>query len=248
MDEPTPAPHHGAPRLPRRLLVRGLLLVAILAAAFAAVRFTPLRDSLTREVLVALLATLRAAWWSPLALVGLYVVLAPLGLPMTPLIVAGGAIFGTAWGTLYNLLGAFLGATASFLVGRYLGRDLVVHLARGRLDRVEKLLRRHGFWALVRVRFLPLPFALINFGAALAGIRLPVFLASALVGLAPSMLLYTYFAAALSSAAADARGAVARNLGLALGALLLLTLLPNLVKACTRRRRYRRHRARRARR
>jgi uncharacterized membrane protein YdjX (TVP38/TMEM64 family) len=222
--------------VPRRLIARGLVLLLLLAAGFAAVRWTPLREYLTRETLVALLATLRQAWWSPLALVALYVGLAPLGLPMTPLILAGGAVFGAAWGTLYNLVGTFLGATASYLLARHLGRDLVVHLARGRLDRVERLLAKHGFWALVRLRFLPLPFALANFGAALAGVSLPVFLGSALVGLAPSMLLFTYFAAALSSAAADARGAVLRNLALALAALLALTLIPNLVAAWSRRR------------
>ena len=35
---------------------------------------------------------------------------------------AGGALFGPLWGTLFNLAGATLGATAAFLVSRFMSR------------------------------------------------------------------------------------------------------------------------------
>jgi uncharacterized membrane protein YdjX (TVP38/TMEM64 family) len=102
------------------------------------------------------------------------------------------------------------------------------------------MVSRQGFWALVRVRLLPLPFALVNYGMAFANVRLPAFLASTALGLVPTTVLYTWIAAVLAHAAADDRGEVARNSLLAIVALAAVSLLPNLVGALRRRQRYRR--------
>lgn len=225
---------------PRRAVVRFLVLTLIVGAGFAALRFTPLRDQLTREALAATLAALRDAWWSPLLLAALYLLLAPLGLPMSPVVFAGGVVFGFARGSLYNVGGLFLGAVASFLLARGLGHELIAHYLGERLKRVERMVSRQGFWALVRVRLLPLPFALVNYGMAFANVRLPAFLAATALGLVPTTLLYTWIAAVLAHAAADDRGEVARNSLLAIAALAAASLLPNLVGALRRRQRYRR--------
>ncbi len=237
-ETPQPEPEAtGGP--PRRAVLRFLALALIVGAGFAALRFTPLRDQLTREALATTLASLRDAWWSPLLLGGLYLVLAPLGLPMSPLVFAGGAVFGFTRGALYNIGGLFIGAVTSFLLARGLGHELIAHYLGERLRRVERLVSRHGFWALVRVRLLPLPFALVNYGMAFASVRLSAFLASTAIGLVPTTLLYTWIAAALAGAAASDRGEVARNALLAIAAVAAASLLPNLVTALRRRRRYR---------
>ena len=208
----------------------------MVAAGFLALRLTPLRDHLTPEAVGAALAALREVWWAPLALIGLYVLLAPLGVPMTPLVLGGGAVFGAVWGALYNFLGTFLGGLVSYLFARSFGRELIVHLLGHRLAEVERVVARHGFWALVRLRFVPLPFALVNYAAALGGVPLGVFAAATAIGLAPTMILYTYFAAALAGAAAETRGGVLRNAGLAAVGLLLVSALPTLVGLLRRRR------------
>lgn len=226
-------------RLPRRVVVRFLLLVAVVGAGFAALRWTPLAAYLEPEALTGLLTRLRQAWWSPLVLLGLYTVLSPLGLPATPLILAGGFVFGTGLGGFYNILGTFLGTAASFYLGHHLGRDFIVHLAGERLRRMETLLARQSFWNLVRIRFIPIPFPVVNYGAALAGIPASKFLGASAVGLAPAVFIYTWFASALARAAGGDRGAVLLRLGMALGAVLVLTLLPPLARGWARRRRYR---------
>ena len=224
----------------RSAVLRFLILVAFLVAAFLIFRFTPLHELLTKDRMIALMADLRSAWWAPVALIGLYVVVAPSGLPISPLIWAGGIVFGIWWGWLYNFVGALLGASASYLLARALGRDLVLHVAsEALLERVERILERHGFWTLVRVRFLPIPFAVINYGAALAGIRWPVFIASSTLGLAPSMVIWTYFGHAIFSVTTANRGEIVRNLLVALVLGLGLTFLVPLRNAW-KRRRYRR--------
>lgn len=224
---------------PRRAIIRFLVLALLVGAGFAALRFTPLRDQLTREALASTLAGLRDAWWSPLALGGLYLLLAPLGLPMSPLVFAGGAVFGFARGALYNFLGLYCGAVASFMLARGLGHELIAHYLGERLKRVERMVARQGFWTLVRVRLVPAPFALINYGMAFAGVRLPSFLASTALGLIPTTLLYTWIAATFTNAAAGDRREVARNALLAIAALAAASLLPNLVTRWKRRQRYR---------
>jgi len=221
-----------------RALLRFLLLAAVVIVGFSLVRFSPLSAFFTREAVLELLNQLRSSWWAPLALIGMFLVLSPLGLPATPLIFAGGAVFGLAWGGLYNFLGCFGGAAVSFLLARALGRDLIVHLAgRERLDKVEKLLSRHGFWALVRIRFIPVPFPIVNFGSALAGVPLRTFLGSSALGLLPAILIYTYFISMLVETATGPSAQHIRNLLMAIGLSLLITLLPTAWKMIQKRRR-----------
>lgn len=226
---------------PRRIVLRFLLFVVLVGAAFVVFRFTPLgetfREQLAPERLMAIRDDLQEQWWTGPALLLAYAVLAPLGAPVSPLMFAGGAIFGTLLGATYNFFGTFIGASLSYLLARGLGRDLIVHLAGARLQRVERLIARRGFWPLVRTRFLPIPFPLVNWGAALAGVPVGLFLITTAIGLVPANLVYTYFAAALVDAVGGDRTGVLLQMGLAVLALLTLSFLPNFLTARQRRKR-----------
>ncbi|MEM7584406.1 MAG: VTT domain-containing protein, partial [Acidobacteriota bacterium] len=173
------------------------VLVALLAFGFALIRFTPLGEYFTRDQMIALLERLRSMPYAPLVLIAAFGVLAPLGVPMSPVVVGGGVVFGPWLGSLYNTMGLVLGAMTAFVVGKVLGRDFVVALAGKRLKRVERVFERRGFWPLVQSRFLPLPFWLVSFGAAMAGVKAPRFLVTSTLGLIPSTLMHTYFSSRL---------------------------------------------------
>lgn len=224
----------------RHALLRFTLLILLLAAGFVAVRWTPLAEYWDPQKLTALLEELRRSWWAPVALLALYVVLCPIGVPASPLILAGGFVFGSLFGGLLNFLGTFLGAAVSFFLGHLLGRDLVEHLGGDRLRRVETMLNRQGFWSLARIRFVPIPFPIVNYGAALTGVKAGVFLGATALGLAPAVFIYTWFAAALARATSEQRGAVILQMALAVAGILLLSFLPPLIRGWNRRRRYRR--------
>ena len=179
------------------MLWRAALFAAIVTLGFVLVRFTPLAELLTEEKLVATFQALRRSWWAPILLIALYAFTAPLGLPMTPYVVGGAAVFGFAAGALYNMVGLLLGASSSYYLAKVLGRDFVVHVTRGKLRRVENAFERGGFWPLVQTRFMPLPFPLVNFGAALAGISPSLFLTTTTVGTVPATLIHTFFIARL---------------------------------------------------
>jgi len=168
------------------------LLVAIVATGFILLRFTPLGQAFTQEKMIALLERLRASPWSPIVLIGLYAVLAP-ALPMSPLVAGGGVVFGPYYGSLYNTVGLLLGAMSAYYVGKALGRDFIVHLAGPRLRRAERAFEKRGFWPLVQVRFMPIPFWCVSYGAAMAGVKVPRFLITSTLGVIPSTVMHTSF-------------------------------------------------------
>ena len=228
----------AAPRASRRKhLFKFLALGAIVIAGFAAIRFTPLRDQLTGPALEELLGRLRGNRWAPLAFLGAYVGLLPFGVPASPLMLAGGIVFGAWEGSLLNFLGVMAGGSLTFFLGRSMGRGFIEQIGGKRLERVEKRLSRASFWSLVGVRFLPFPFTILNYAAALVGIRPATFLASTAIGTVPPVLLYTWFASELSRAVGEERQAVLTRLGLALLALAAMIFVPRLVVGWKRRKR-----------
>ncbi len=225
-------------QIPRATWLRLAAFAAVIALGATLLRFSPLGDFFTAESLKTVAGEVRRTWWAPLVLIGLYATLAPMGMPMGPLLPCG-AIFGALYGSLYNTVGLVLGAMASFQLARFLGRDFVERIAGPRLKRAERLFERHGFWALVQTRFLPLPFPVINFGAALAGVRAARFFVTAVLGLVPSTVIHTYFISRLF--VADTRTRIL--LGVAYGATLVLfnvlISLPSFRQLARRKKRYR---------
>ena len=57
--------------------------------------------------------------WAPVIFVALYIACCLLLLPAAILTISAGAVFGVIRGSIYVSIGATLGATAAFLVGRY---------------------------------------------------------------------------------------------------------------------------------
>ena len=226
-------------RFPLGATLRFGALLALIVGGALALRFTPLRELLDRSRLVEIFAHLREASWAPLALLALFVGLAPVGLPMTPLIIASGVVFGPWLGALYNTIGCLSGAAMSYWLARTMGRDFVRRVAGKRLKRIETLLRRRGFWGLVGVRFLPVPFPVINFGAALAGISFPTFMLTSALGLTPSMFVYTNFASTLFEVARGGPRSGLIKPAAALATVMLVSVTPAVVQQVRRRQRYR---------
>jgi len=224
------------PPVPRALVVRFLLFALIVIGGFLALRSDAVRSQLELENLTATLERLRGLpLVAPLYVVVAAVLLA-LGFPATVLVFAGGAVFGALFGFFLAYAATFSGAMLSFALGRTLARDLVVHLLGKRLQPLEAMLERHGFWALFRLRYLPVPFAVTNYGASLAGLDFATYAWSTAVALIPVTFLYTYFASSLIEVAAADRAGVLRNLLLATLGILALSFLPPRISAWRRRR------------
>ncbi len=185
-----------------------MVFVLILVAGYVAIRYTPLAEWTDEQQIRRMLVTIRDTWWAPLALLALYAVVAPTGISMFPLTIAGAA-FGPVPGSLLNTIGIVIGAITSFLVARALGRDAVVRMTGERLRKAEQYMNRQGIWPLIQLRFMPIPYPVVNFAAALSAVPPRTFLVASVIGLIPATLVHSYFIARLIYASGTERTQVA---------------------------------------
>ncbi len=130
---------------------------------------------------------------APLAFMALYVVSCMLALPGSLTTMLGGALFGPVLGSVYSLTGATLGATAAFLISRYIASEWVAAKAGGRLKQLVEGVESEGWRFVAFVRLIPLfPFSITNFAFGLTRIRVLPYTAASFVCMAPGAVAYTY--------------------------------------------------------
>ena len=202
-------------------------------------RFTPLGHYFDGKHMTALFQRMSGSPWAPVVLIGMCIVAGPIGLPMTPFILAGGIVFGNGWGALYNWIGCVASAAVSFLLARVLGGEFVRRAVGKKLKRIETLVRRRGFWSMVGIRLVPVPFPVVNYGAALAGMRFTTFVLTSAIGLAPAMIIYTYFASTLFAAFREHDTSQLPKIGVAFLLVVSISVAPTIWQQMRRRKRYR---------
>jgi uncharacterized membrane protein YdjX (TVP38/TMEM64 family) len=130
--------------------------------------------------------------WAPMVYVALFALATVLFVPGALGGLAGGMLFGPERGTILNLAGATVGATAAFLVARYMAAERVRRQADRRLDQLIKGVEVEGWRG---VAFAPrpiLPFNLLNYARGLTHIQLVVYVLASFVCMLPGTLAYTY--------------------------------------------------------
>lgn len=150
--------------------------------------------------------------------------------PGSVLTLAAGAVFGIVEGVAWVFVGALLGSTAAFLVGRYLARGWVEGRIRGdaRFEALDRSIGRQGLKLVVLLRLTPvMPYNLLNYALGLTRVRLGQYVIGAF-GMLPGTILYVYSGRVAGDIAAAAGGtAVPRGAGYY--AVLILGLLATLV-------------------
>lgn len=210
----------------RRSLVTRLLLLAGIGGAIAwAVLHRGRFDPAAIDAWLSGLGT-----WAPVAYVALYAAATVVFLPGSVFALAGGALFGPAWGAILNLAAATLGAGAAFLVARYLAGDWVARRTAGRLRRLIQGVEVEGWRFVAFVRLVPLfPFNLTNYALGLTRIHFASYLVTSFVCMAPGAIAYTWLGHAGREALAGDTSAIRYGL-LALGLLAAFVLGPRLVR------------------
>jgi len=153
----------------KRGLVKALILLAFIVGAIYVIKFTPIKGYLTQEALGSFLE--KAGIWAPIVYVVVYMAGVCLFVPGTILTGLGGAIFGAYWGFLYVWIGAMLGASVSFWIGRTLGRDFAASLIGDKLRKYDLAIEHNGFATVLYLRLIYFPFTPMNFGMGLTKVR-----------------------------------------------------------------------------
>jgi uncharacterized membrane protein YdjX (TVP38/TMEM64 family) len=133
--------------------------------------------------------------WGPAIFVLLYVTAAVLLLPGSVLTLGAGAVFGLVKGAVLVSVAATLGATAAFLVARYLAREWVTDKV-GRYPRfaaIDQAVAREGWKIVGLTRLSPVfPFNLLNYAFGLTHVSLRDYFFASWIGMMPGTVMYVY--------------------------------------------------------
>lgn len=154
-------------------------LVPVLFAAIAAALLLPHSPSGLRDLVLA------AGVAAPAIVLVAWVVLTPALFPGTLLAAAGGLAFGAVGGTALACGGAVLGGLTAFALARTVGRGPALRLAERspRLARLQSLLERRGFAAILAARLMPgVPASGLYYAAGLSPVRYRAFTAAIAIG------------------------------------------------------------------
>ncbi len=124
----------------------------------------------------------------------LYIVATVAFLPGSILTLGAGVVFGVFLGSLYVFIGATIGATAAFLVGRYLARGWVANKIAGnqKFAAIDRAVGREGLKIVLLTRLSPVfPFNLLNYAYGLTGVSLQDYFFGS-VGMLPGTIMYVY--------------------------------------------------------
>ncbi len=201
MNHPTPANRMTA-RNRRRVLV----LVALALVIVAGFQFNLL--SRVQGILSAALHWLEhLGGWAPAVFVLLYIASCVGCLPASILTVGAGVAFGVLTGSILVSIGATLGASAAFLVGRYLARDWVRRKIghRPAFIAIDKAVAEEGWKIVFLTRLAPVfPFFLLNYAYGLTRVPLRHYVLATWIGILPGSVLFVYIGALAKAGAESA--------------------------------------------
>lgn len=181
-------------------LAAGIAIVALLVAGYFVLANTDalalLGDSTALRERIDQLGLLGPV--AVIAMMATAIVLNPI--PSAPIAMAAGAAFGHAWGTLYIVTGAEIGALTAFGIARLLGCGVLPRLARTR-DALRLIGSQNALMGIVFVsRLLPfVSFDLVSYAAGLTPLATWRFALATLAGIVPASFLLAHLGGELAS-------------------------------------------------
>ena len=176
--------------------IKALFFVIFIIATILLFRFTPLKEYLHPQALKDIFA--RAGNFAPLLFICTYAIGISLFLPSTLFTGIGALLFGTGFGFLYNITGAMLGASASFFIGRYLGRDFAASKIGNHLKKYDNKIAEDGFTVILYLRLLFFPFTPLNFGMGITRISFGHYFWGTFFGILAGGFVMTFFFATIT--------------------------------------------------
>jgi len=129
--------------------------------------------------------------WGYLMYVVLILLSIPLPIPSTPIILAGGYVYGMIVGTILALIGAIIGGTIAFYLVRFYGKPLLEKLVdKHHIDHFNHIFKKRGSIAALISYAIPLfPSDTINLILGLTRMKYLTFLFLVIIGHIPRYLI-----------------------------------------------------------
>jgi uncharacterized membrane protein YdjX (TVP38/TMEM64 family) len=188
--------HHRFSRIPWLKLLLAIVSVSLLLWGFRSLNIATLLPQILTKIQA-------LGWIGGVAFMGIYVLATVLLLPGSILTLGAGVLFGLLAGSVYVFLGATLGATCAFLIGRYCTRSWV----QQQIDRFPKFkaisqaVAHQGFKIVLLTRLSPVfPFNLLNYAYGLTSVSLRDYVLGS-IGMIPGTIMYVYIGSLTGSLA-----------------------------------------------
>lgn len=174
------------------LILKSALLILGIIGFIVAAKFLGIQ-----EILRNTLEWIRSlGYWGPITFILIYILATVLFLPGSILTLGAGFLFGVLSGTIYVSIASILGATAAFLVGRYLLRSWVEQQIADneKFQAVDKAVAGEGWKIVLLTRLSPVfPFNLLNYAFGVTQVSLKNYFFASWIGMFPGTLMYVYF-------------------------------------------------------
>lgn len=205
-----------------------LILAGIVVAIVLIFRFTPLSISDFTPTNVKNFI-LKFGLWAPIMFIIIYALRgAILVLPVGVMSLAGGLAFGKWLGTIYILIGATLGASLSFVIARYFGRQFIESfswLHKGKIKSFDDGIEKNGFRMMLFIRLIPLfQYDAVNFGSGLSKMKFRDFVLGSFIGMVPGGFINAMLGSSLENI-------ISIQFFASLGFFILLMFIPTIYKA-----------------
>lgn len=133
---------------------------------------------------------------SPIFISLAVLVLTLFSLPIMPVELIAGLVFGAFWGTVYVAVGALIGAVLSFRMTRYFLHDWIIRKQQAKgniIEVVSEVIDEKGWKAIALLRLCTvIPFSLLNYVLGLTKIKTSVYTWSSAIFMLPTIWLYVY--------------------------------------------------------
>jgi uncharacterized membrane protein YdjX (TVP38/TMEM64 family) len=146
--------------------------------------------------------------WGPVLFILIYIAACVFFIPGSVLTLGAGALFGVVKGSIYTSIGATLGASAAFLVGRYLARDWIAKKIAGnaRFAAIDKAVADEGWKIVGLTRLVPVfPFTLLNYAFGLTRVSFRDYFFATWIGTMPGTIMYVYLGSIANAASNPTR-------------------------------------------
>ena len=148
-----------------------------------------------------------------IAFIIIYILATVAFFPGSILTLGAGVVFGLVLGSFYVFIGATIGATVAFLVGRYLARGWVAEKIQGnnKFQAIDEAVGKEGLKIVLLTRLSPIfPFTLLNYAYGVTGVSLKDYLIGC-AGMIPGTIMYVYIGSLAGSLATIGTSAPATN-------------------------------------
>jgi phosphatidylserine/phosphatidylglycerophosphate/cardiolipin synthase-like enzyme/uncharacterized membrane protein YdjX (TVP38/TMEM64 family) len=171
-------------------LVAAAAIVALLVLGFSRLELS--LGDLADRVGVGIESLAGNAWRVPLVLL-VFVVASIVSVPILALIGATVVTLGPVLGFACSAVGTMLAATATFGVGRWIGRKPLQRWLGPRVDALERRVAKRGVIAIALIRKVPVaPFTVVNMAIGALGIRYRDFILGTALGMLPGIAAFAF--------------------------------------------------------